>query len=220
MKEARKVPRQHDPLATSLSAADDRIRLSTWLPPQDGVVPRIRLGSRWINVLWAIPLAMALLILGIAVAQQLRTMPGVQEFIVRYPGVTPSSRAVYSGFPLWLRLLHFLNLFFLMFIIRAGIQILADHPRLYWKRDCTPGTEWFRFQHEVPKDRIWTSKDRLGDHPEMARHSWCSSLDRACPLVAFLLRSTMGNQRRAFLRAAVHDGPVAEARANYLVGFP
>jgi hypothetical protein len=30
-----------------------------------------------------------------------------------------------------------------LFIIRAGIQILADHPRLYWNRHCTPGTEWF-----------------------------------------------------------------------------
>ena len=153
------VPRPHDPLGTSLSAADDRIRLSTWLPPQEGVVPRIRWGSRWINVLWAIPLAVALLILGIVIAQQLRTMPGIQEFIVRYPGVAPASRAVYSGFPMWLRVLHFLNLLFLMFIIRAGIQILADHPRLYWRRDSTPGTEWFRFQHEVPRDRVWTSKD-------------------------------------------------------------
>ena len=59
-------------------------------------------------------------VLGIAVAQQLRTMPGVQEFIARYPGVTPSSEAVYSGFPLWLRLLHFFNFFLMMFIIRAG----------------------------------------------------------------------------------------------------
>jgi thiosulfate reductase cytochrome b subunit len=100
-----------------------------------------------------------LLILGIAVAQQLRTMPEVQAFITRYPGDTPSSSAVYTGFPLWLRLLHFFNFFFMMFIIRAGIQILADHPRLYWRRDCTPGTEWFRFQKAVPKDRIWTSKD-------------------------------------------------------------
>nr|WP_198421364.1 cytochrome b/b6 domain-containing protein [Candidatus Nitrotoga sp. AM1P] len=47
----------------------------------------------------------------------------------------------------------------MVFIIRAGIQILTDHPRLYWKRDCTPGTEWFRFQKEVPRNRIWTSKD-------------------------------------------------------------
>jgi hypothetical protein len=48
---------------------------------------------------------------------------------------------------------------FMMFIIRAGIQILADHPRLYWNGDCTPGTEWFRFQHPVPQGRIWTAKD-------------------------------------------------------------
>jgi hypothetical protein len=27
----------------------------------------------------------------------------------------------------------------------AGIQILADHPRLYWNRDRTRGTEWLRF---------------------------------------------------------------------------
>jgi hypothetical protein len=54
---------------------------------------------------------------------------------------------------------HFLNLFFMAFIIRAGIQVFADHPRLCWKRDCTPGTEWFRFQKAVPPGRIWTAKD-------------------------------------------------------------
>ena len=156
-REPRQAPQLHD--KTSLSTADDRLRLSSWLPPQEGVIPRIRLGSRWINVLWAIPLVVALLIIGIAMAQHLRTMPGVQEFIARYPGETPPSEAVYSGFPLWLRLLHFFNFFIMIFIIRAGIQILADHPRLYWRRDCTPGTDWFRFQHEVPKDRVWTSKD-------------------------------------------------------------
>ncbi len=150
---------QHDRVETGLSTADDRLRLSEWLPPQEGVVPRVRIGRRWVNVLWVLPSVVILLILGIAVAQQLRTVPVVQAFIARYPGGTPLSSAVYSGFPLWLRLLHFFNFFFMMFIIRAGIQILADHPRLYWRRDCTPGTDWFRFQKEVPKDRIWTSKD-------------------------------------------------------------
>ena len=149
----------HDRVETGLSAADDRLRLSGWLPPQEGVVPRVRIGRRWVNVLWGLPLVLILLIFGVAVAQQLRTMPGVQAFIARYPGGTPSSSAVHSGFPFWLRLLHFFNFFFMMFIIRAGIQILADHPRLYWRRDCTPGADWFRFQKEVPKDRIWTSKD-------------------------------------------------------------
>ena len=78
---------------------------------------------------------------------------------MRYPGIPPSARAVTTGFPAWLRVQHFLNFLFMTFIIRAGIQVLADHPRLYWKRDCTPGTEWFRFQKAVPTGRVWTAKD-------------------------------------------------------------
>src|SRR5450759_2342168 len=150
---------QHDPLAMKLSSADDRVLLSKWLPPQAGVVPTIRIGKRWVNVLWALPLIFLALVLGVTVAQALRELPTVQSFLLRYPGVPTTAVAVTSGFPVWLRLLHFLNLFFMTFIVRAGVQILADHPRLYWKRDCTPGTEWFRFQSAVPTGRIWTAKD-------------------------------------------------------------
>ena len=146
-------------LEGALSGADDRVLLNNWLPPQVGVVPKIRIGRRWINVLWALPLVFVLGVIGVAVAQALRELPAVQEFLVRYPGASPSAPAVAAGFPAWLRVQHFLNLLFMAFIIRAGIQVLADHPRLYWKRDCTPGTEWFRFQKAVPKGRIWTAKD-------------------------------------------------------------
>jgi DMSO/TMAO reductase YedYZ molybdopterin-dependent catalytic subunit/thiosulfate reductase cytochrome b subunit len=122
-------------------------------------MPRIRVGERWISIVWALPLIFVLLVAGVASSQALRQLPVVQDFLLRYPGVPRSAIAVATGFPGWLRLLHFLNLLFMVFIIRAGVQILADHPRLYWKRDCTPGTEWFRFQKEVPADRIWTAKD-------------------------------------------------------------
>jgi sulfoxide reductase catalytic subunit YedY len=152
-------PPPHDALATSLTSADDRVRLNDWLPPQGGVIPRIRIGQRWINILWLLPLMFGVLVLAVAFAQGARELPGVQQFLVRYPGVPASAVAVTAGFPPWLRLLHFLNLFLMVFIVRAGVQILADHPRLYWKRDCTPGTEWFRFQKPVPKGRIWTAKD-------------------------------------------------------------
>ena len=152
------TPSQHDPLAIKLSNADDRVLLSHWLPPQAGVVPKVRIGQHWVNALWALPLIFVLMVMGVAVAQAIRPLPAVQEFLVRYPGIPPSV-AVTTGFPGWLRLLHFLNFFFMAFIIRAGVQILADHPRLYWKRDCTPGTEWFRFQSAVPTGRIWTAKD-------------------------------------------------------------
>lgn len=153
------TPQGHDPLAQSLSAADDRVRLSHWLPPRQGILPHIRIGQRWYNTLWALPIGAALLLAAVATAQSLRELPTVQAFIAQYPGIAQAAPRVESGFPWWLRLQHFLNMFFMLFIIRAGIQILADHPRLYWRRDSTPGTEWFRFQHEVPKDRIWTAKD-------------------------------------------------------------
>lgn len=149
----------HDPIEAKLSPADDRILLNDWLPPQAGVVPRIKIGKRWINVLWVLPLGFVLLVIGVAAAQALRELPAVQNFLVRYPGIPQSAPAVTSGFPAWLRVQHFLNILFMAFIIRSGIQVLADHPRLYWKRDCTPGTEWFRFQKAVPVGRIWTAKD-------------------------------------------------------------
>ena len=159
MTDSRNISHPHDRLATRLTNADDRVRLSHWLPPQAGVVPKVRIGRHWINVLWALPVVFVLLVAGVATAQALRTLPAVQQFILHYPGIPASATVVTTGFPLWLRIQHFLNLFFMAFIIRAGIQILADHPRLYWKRDCTPGTEWFRFQKAVPTGRIWSAKD-------------------------------------------------------------
>lgn len=77
-----------------------------------------------------------------------------------HPELTHETSMVPSGFPAWLRVTHYVNLLFLILLIRSGLQILADHPRLYWNIHCTPGTEWFRLTSvEVPTDRIWTAKD-------------------------------------------------------------
>ncbi len=55
------------------------------------------------------------------------------------------------GFPLWLRISHYLNLLFIGLLIRSGIQILGAHPRLYWNDGCTPKSEWMKFtRREVP----------------------------------------------------------------------
>ena len=54
---------------------------------------------------------------------------------------------------------HFFNLFFIFMLIRSGLSILMDHPRLYFNDGCTPGSEWIRFTPlKVPKDRL-TAKD-------------------------------------------------------------
>lgn len=72
----------------------------------------------------------------------------------------PLHAAEPSGFPAWLRITHYVNFLFLTLLIRSGLQILMDHPRLYSNVHCTPGTEWLRLTPiEVPTDRLWTSKD-------------------------------------------------------------
>ena len=76
------------------------------------------------------------------------------------PTLAPETAAEPYGFPSWLRITHYVNFLFLILLIRSGLQILADHPRLYWNVHCTPGTEWLRLTPvEVPKDRVWTTKD-------------------------------------------------------------
>ena len=90
----------------------------------------------------------------------------MQNAIFGLPYIAPatvSHESVASGphgFPFWVRWSHFFNLFFLFMLIRSGLSILMDHPRLYFNDHCTPGTEWIRFTPlRVPTDRIWTAKD-------------------------------------------------------------
>ncbi len=47
------------------------------------------------------------------------------------------------GFPAWIRATHFLNIIFISFLIRSGLEILSAHPKLYWNDDCRHGSEWF-----------------------------------------------------------------------------
>jgi DMSO/TMAO reductase YedYZ molybdopterin-dependent catalytic subunit/thiosulfate reductase cytochrome b subunit len=144
-----------------LSGAEAVVDPETWagaIPAARGVAPRVRIGrDRWMNLVWLLPIGLVGLLVAVAVAQGLRNMPAVQRFIERNPGTVVSPGAP-IGLPWWLEAQHFLNVFFLIFIVRAGIQILADHPRLYWTRHSTPGREWFRFQKPVPPDPLWTAK--------------------------------------------------------------
>lgn len=65
-----------------------------------------------------------------------------------------------KGFPVWVILCHWVNFFFLVILIRSGLSILMDHPRLYWQNGCTPGSEWLKLTPiQIPKDKLWTAKD-------------------------------------------------------------
>jgi sulfoxide reductase catalytic subunit YedY len=65
------------------------------------------------------------------------------------------------GFPLWIRATHWINVLFIGFLIRAGIQIFGAYPRLYWNEHSAPGTEWFKLPKEpIPADRPWTALEQ------------------------------------------------------------
>lgn len=154
-------PEAMSQLRERLTAGEDAVDPKTWagsIPAAFGIAPRLRIGTnRWLNVVWLLPIGWVLLLLGVAMAQYLRELPAVREFVQRHPG-TGFATGFGTPMPAWLRAQHFLNLFFLTFIMRAGLQILADHPRLYWTRHSTPGKEWLRMQKEVPSTPLWTAK--------------------------------------------------------------
>ncbi|TAM87529.1 hypothetical protein EPN42_11310 [bacterium] len=86
---------------------------------------------------------------------------GISSAAAPAAGITVGApNGIPRGFPVWIRWTHFANLLFIFLLMRSGLSILMDHPRLYWNNGSTPGTEWLRVTPiEVPKDRIWTSKD-------------------------------------------------------------
>ena len=72
----------------------------------------------------------------------------------------PINETTVKGFPFWVILCHWVNFFFLIILIRSGLSILMDHPRLYWNNGCAPGSEWLKFTPAIiPKDKVWTAKD-------------------------------------------------------------
>lgn len=128
------------------------------VPPR----PQLKLFGRY----WALPkvlltaLGGLVLLAGLAVAASFAfNASGMgQSYMDRFPCVTPSA-SVEPGFTLFTRLAHYLNFIFLLFLVRSGIQIFTDHPRLYTNMHCTPGTDWLRARGDVPRDRTWTAKD-------------------------------------------------------------
>lgn len=147
--------------AKEVHSAEDVVDVETYGGGFDltrrATAPRLRVGrDKWFNLLWLIPIGFALLVAAVAIGKGLHNMPAVQSFIQRYPGT--DVKHARPTLPAWIGWTHFFNLFMMMFIIRSGIQILCDHPRLYFSRNATPGKdEWLRVGPPVPDDPLWTA---------------------------------------------------------------
>lgn len=62
-------------------------------------------------------------------------------------------------FPFWLRAAHLINFVLIGMLLRSGWEMLSSLPRLWWRKDCAPGTEWLRFtKRRLPKEEgVYTS---------------------------------------------------------------
>jgi thiosulfate reductase cytochrome b subunit len=75
------------------------------------------------QALWAMTATVLGAIVLSAIAFTLRAQPAVQDFLVRYPGVITPTPDAPTGIPVWLNVTHFLNMLFLMLIIRTALSI-------------------------------------------------------------------------------------------------
>ncbi len=152
-----------DELTRNAGDSIDLKEFAGGIPQEMARFPEIRIGPWWVttrqSLLFLIPLGIIGAILAVFTAHFLRTLPLIQQFIAAYPGTGSFAPPLADGFPIWLRACHWLNFFLLLFMIRSGIQILADHPRLYLNPGCTPGSEWFRLLGPVPLDREYHAKE-------------------------------------------------------------
>jgi thiosulfate reductase cytochrome b subunit len=83
----------------------------------------------------ALALVGAVAVVGAAfmLASWLISTEAVQGFLARYPGEYPLPEGADPGFPAWVRASHFLNMFFLILIIRTGLQVRYEkNPPAYW----------------------------------------------------------------------------------------
>ncbi|WP_091254324.1 cytochrome b/b6 domain-containing protein [Arthrobacter sp. ok909] len=93
-----------------------------------------RTRGQWIKlvVLLAVGAVAAAGILVLA-ARGVTTLPGVPEFLKRYPGAYPLPDTVEPGFPWWAQWAHFLNIFLMVLIIRSGYQVRTQQkPPAFW----------------------------------------------------------------------------------------
>lgn len=94
--------------------------------------------SRWRQLAWLVPTALVALAVVVLLARWARQQPAVADFIAAYPGQSQLPAGTPEGFPAWLGWQHFLNAFFLVFIVRSGWLVrTTQRPKGHWQRRNT-----------------------------------------------------------------------------------
>ncbi len=131
------VPASAAPAVVEKPAAEKPAVAKPEKPVATKADPRLygsRTLAQWIKrvVLLAVGAVAAAGILVLA-ARGVTTLPGVPEFLRRYPGEYALPQGAEPGFPWWAQWTHFLNLFLMVLIIRSGYQVRTQQkPPAFW----------------------------------------------------------------------------------------
>nr|WP_243752065.1 cytochrome b/b6 domain-containing protein [Leucobacter weissii] len=88
------------------------------------------------KLLWIIPIGFVVVLAVVLIAKWALELPPVASFVVRFPGITELPDSAPEGIPVWLAWQHFLNAFFMLLIIRTGLQVRSvKRPAAYWTRN-------------------------------------------------------------------------------------
>lgn len=119
--------------------------------------------GRWSRLVWLVPTALAVLVLLVLLARWVRAQPAVADWVTRYPGVAPLPAGAPVGTPAWVAITHFLNLFFMVLIVKSGMSIRhTRRPSGHWTRRFPPPragrrptTITFEQWFHVSLDMLW-----------------------------------------------------------------
>lgn len=92
--------------------------------------------TKWTRLVLTAASALLLLLAAVLATKWFTALDSTASFLQEFPGHTRPPEGSQTGFPAWLGWQHFLNMFFLVLIIRSGWQIRTDtRPQGNWTRN-------------------------------------------------------------------------------------
>lgn len=124
-------------------------------PGKAGLVARINALKHGRLIATAVVAVAALAVL-VLIASLLRTLPAIQDFIRSYPGQPALPSWAPIGIPVWLNVQHYLNLFFMVLLVKAGLAVRnTRRPPAYWTRNNSGLIRTKRPPKKVSIDLWW-----------------------------------------------------------------
>jgi thiosulfate reductase cytochrome b subunit len=94
--------------------------------------------SRWLSLVWIIPVALVVLAAVVLGARAVRFSDVGVGFLAAFPGSSAPAQGTPVGFPAWLSWQHFFNSLLILLIVRTGWTVrTTPRPAAFWTRNNT-----------------------------------------------------------------------------------